>query len=98
MTPLLPRVLAAGAVCALGCGAPTDVAQSALSTRPESPSSPVVAGPKTLRLMSWNVEWLATPGQGMVPRTEIELGEMAQVIAQASPDVVVLQEVAQGNG
>ena len=43
--------------------------------------------------MSWNVEWLATPGQGMVPRTEIELGEMAQVIAQASPDVVVLQEV-----
>lgn len=46
--------------------------------------------------MSWNVEWLDTAGQGIVPRTQAELQEMAQVIDTAKPDVVVLQEVASG--
>ncbi|MFT5584260.1 MAG: endonuclease/exonuclease/phosphatase family metal-dependent hydrolase [Cognaticolwellia sp.] len=64
---------------------------------PEIAVEPAASGPKSLTLMSWNVEWLDTAGEGMVPRTQAELDEMAQVIAKAAPDVVLLQEVASEN-
>lgn len=86
-------VLALAAVpMALACGAPVE-APRAPSPAPVEVEA-VAADLGSLTLLSWNVEWLATPGLGMVPRTQDELGEMAQLIAQTGPDVVVLQEVA----
>ncbi len=95
----LSFALFGGLLVGLACGAPLEmdapgpVASQGIAVEPVEPVQPV-GGPERLSLMSWNVEWLDAAGQGMVPRTQSELDEMAQVIAKSSPDVVVLQEVA----
>lgn len=94
----LAAVLFACFAGALACGAPVDMDAPSPAVNQEisveTNATPLKSGPTSLSLMSWNVEWLDTAGQGMVPRTQSELDEMAQVISKAGPDVVLLQEVA----
>lgn len=90
----LPRVLLLSSLLALACGGPVDMDPPSSVVSEGIAVEPTAPGPQSLSLMSWNVEWLNSAGQGMVPRTQAELDEMAQLIAQAGPDVVVLQEVA----
>ena len=61
-----------------------------------TPSAPV-EGAGSLRLGSWNIEWLdSRRGQGHRPRTEAEFEELASVITRARVDVWTFQEVADG--
>lgn len=94
---ILPLLGLAALSLSLACGAGLEeVGSTGPVSQPADPSllPEAPAAPSALTLMSWNVEWLDTAGKGMVPRTDAELKEMAQVISKAQPDVVVLQEVA----
>ena len=74
---------------ALACGTP--LTPSAEGPAAETPSP---AASSSLRVVSWNVEFLDAPGRGRNGRSAEQLGSMARDLAALEADIVVLQEVA----
>lgn len=79
--------------------APVAAAQPAAEApRSDAPGSPNVAklgAAQGLRLISWNLEWLADePGRGTVKRAVSDYHALAGYAAEIDPDIAVLEEVA----
>jgi endonuclease/exonuclease/phosphatase family metal-dependent hydrolase len=51
-------------------------------------------GPLRLRVASWNLEWLDTPGRGPKPRGRKDYERLAQLARSLRADVIAVQEVA----
>jgi len=63
---------------------------------PPGASEPVT--PRTrhgLRVATWNLQWLNTPGRGVVGRSNADLARLARYAERLDPDIVAVQEVAQ---
>lgn len=74
---------------ALACGTPLTPAAEGPAAETPSP-----AASSSLRVVSWNVEFLDAPGRGRNGRSAEQLGSMARDLAALEADIVVLQEVA----
>ncbi|MFT3927422.1 MAG: endonuclease/exonuclease/phosphatase family protein [Myxococcales bacterium] len=51
-------------------------------------------GPLSVRVASWNLEWLDEPGRGPKPRDRRDYQALAQIAKQLDADVIAVQEVA----
>ena len=79
--------------------APVAAAQPASEAAgPDRPLAPSVAksgAGQGLRLIAWNMEWLADePGRGTLKRAVSDYHALAGYAAEIDPDIAVLQEVA----
>jgi endonuclease/exonuclease/phosphatase family metal-dependent hydrolase len=57
-------------------------------------TKPDFASRRGIRLASWNMEWLDTPGRGPKPRTRSDYARLSQYAERLKADVIAVQEVA----
>jgi endonuclease/exonuclease/phosphatase family metal-dependent hydrolase len=97
--PVTFTAVVLSAALASACNARTprpDAAQVTPSANAakESPPAPLPPGPASLKLATWNLEWLnAEPGKGPVKRSEADYARLRKYAARLDADVVALQEV-----
>lgn len=64
------------------------------SSAPNEASHPGKTGPRSVRLASWNLEWLDAPGRGPKARARLDYSRLAQYAERLEADVIAVQEVA----
>jgi|GEM_PF-937648 len=73
---------------------PPSTATSAPTTPAPAPEPPKPAGPTSIRIVAWNLEWF--PGQKPEPTPDAEIMQMEaakSAVGELNPDVLLLEEV-----
>ena len=73
---------------------PPSTASSAPTTPAPAPEPPKPAGPTSIRIVTWNLEWF--PGQKPEPTPDAEIAQMEgakAAITDLNPDVLLLEEI-----